>query len=177
MPGLVVTLFSSEAGKFAGDGKTEEAREMAPSIDSLRRGRVIPDVIDPFTPSADLKVKYGHKKVKDGAEFTPSEAKSSPAVEISPKSKHSNGRYILVWPLPFTVECDSEKQAVSSCHRIVSELWFKASGDNFVADICLHVVAFFVCAIAPTCTHSQAPLLLVDTLLVLIFFRVCLIAE
>ena len=111
---LVVTLLSSEAEKLAGDGETVEAREMASSSDSLRRGKVVPDVIDPFTPSAHLKVKYGKNKVKNGEEFTPLETKSSPVVEISPKSAMSKGPYILVQSLPPALECDIEKQTLSS---------------------------------------------------------------
>ncbi|KAH7658142.1 Phosphatidylethanolamine-binding protein [Dioscorea alata] len=50
--------------------------------DPLVLGRVIGDVIDPFTRSVSLQVKFGSKDVTNGREFKPSQVVNQPRVEI-----------------------------------------------------------------------------------------------
>eukprot|EP00897_Mesotaenium_endlicherianum_P002408 jgi/Mesen1/2195/ME000152S01284 len=52
-------------------------------VDALVLGKVIGDVVDPFTPTLDVKVKYETKTVTNGAELKPSMAKEAPIVELS----------------------------------------------------------------------------------------------
>ncbi|XP_074310649.1 protein VERNALIZATION 3-like isoform X2 [Silene latifolia] len=53
------------------------------SRDPLVVGRVIGDVLDPFTRSVNLTVNYASKDVSNGCEFKPSQVVSQPRVEIS----------------------------------------------------------------------------------------------
>lgn len=111
---LVFTFLFRKAGKVACECQSVEAKEMGSSTKSLRSGKVIGDVIDPFTPSANLKVTYGTKKVKNGAEFTPLETKSAPVVEIKPKSTACKGKYILVQWLLVTPRRNIEARNVNA---------------------------------------------------------------
>lgn len=50
--------------------------------DPLLVGRVIGDVLDPFTRSISLRVSYGNRDVTNGSEFKPSAVVSQPRAEI-----------------------------------------------------------------------------------------------
>lgn len=50
--------------------------------DPLVVGRVIGDVLDPFTRSISLRVTYNNREVNNGCEFRPSQVVSQPRVEI-----------------------------------------------------------------------------------------------
>nr|ACX34060.1 FT-like protein 1F [Platanus x hispanica]ACX34078.1 FT-like protein 2F [Platanus x hispanica]ACX34088.1 FT-like protein 2Q [Platanus x hispanica] len=50
--------------------------------DPLVVGRVIGDVLDPFTSSISLRVTYGNREVSNGCEFRPSAVVNQPRVEI-----------------------------------------------------------------------------------------------
>jgi len=50
--------------------------------DSLTRGHIIGDVLDPFTSSVPLTVMYDGRPVFDGMEFRASEVSMKPRVEI-----------------------------------------------------------------------------------------------
>lgn len=50
--------------------------------DPLVVGRVIGDVLDPFTRSVTLRVTYGSKGVANGREFKPSQVVNQPRVEV-----------------------------------------------------------------------------------------------
>lgn len=45
-------------------------------------GRVIGDVLDPFTRSISLRVTYGGREVANGCEFKPSQVVNQPRVDI-----------------------------------------------------------------------------------------------
>lgn len=53
-----------------------------PPRDPLLVGRVIGDVLDPFTRSISLRVSYGNKEVINGSEFKPSAVVTQPRAEI-----------------------------------------------------------------------------------------------
>ena len=50
--------------------------------DPLVVGRVINDVLDPFTKSISLRVTYGNKVVNNGCELKPSQVVNEPRVDI-----------------------------------------------------------------------------------------------
>ncbi|URE46621.1 protein HEADING DATE [Musa troglodytarum] len=50
--------------------------------DSLTVGRVIGDVLDPFTRSVPLRVTYNSREVTNGCEFKPSAVVEQPRVEV-----------------------------------------------------------------------------------------------
>jgi len=52
------------------------------SRDSLIVGRVVGDVLDPFTKTTDLTVTYGSRDVTNGREFKPSQVVNQPKVEV-----------------------------------------------------------------------------------------------
>ncbi|KAF4376819.1 hypothetical protein F8388_025690 [Cannabis sativa] len=52
------------------------------SRDSLVVGRVIGDVLDPFTRSVPMRVYYGNREVNNGYEFKPSQLLNQPRVHI-----------------------------------------------------------------------------------------------
>eukprot|EP00850_Spirogloea_muscicola_P001410 SM000005S17207 [mRNA] locus=s5:790799:791982:+ [translate_table: standard] len=64
------------------------------SIDPLVMGRVVGDVLDPFSPSVELKVSYGPKQVNNGVELKPSQTPDAPRVDIG--RQLDNALYTLV---------------------------------------------------------------------------------
>ncbi|XP_048436599.1 protein HEADING DATE 3A-like isoform X5 [Pyrus x bretschneideri] len=50
--------------------------------DPLVVGRVVGDVLDPFTRSVSLRVTYGTKEVNNGCELKPSQVVQQPRVDI-----------------------------------------------------------------------------------------------
>ncbi|RRT35787.1 hypothetical protein BHE74_00053807 [Ensete ventricosum] len=50
--------------------------------DPLRVGRVVGDVLDPFTKSVAMAVRYNSRDVTNGREFKPSQVANQPNVEI-----------------------------------------------------------------------------------------------
>ena len=50
--------------------------------DPLVVGRVIGDVLEPFTKSISLRVTYGNKIVNNGCELKPSQVLNKPRVDI-----------------------------------------------------------------------------------------------
>nr|BAK18560.1 flowering locus T-like protein [Eustoma grandiflorum]BAK18561.1 flowering locus T-like protein [Eustoma grandiflorum] len=50
--------------------------------DPLAVGRVIGDVLDPFTRSVDFTVAYGQREVSNGCELRPSQVVNQPRVEV-----------------------------------------------------------------------------------------------
>lgn len=55
---------------------------MARSVEPLVVGRVIGDVLDIFTPAAELTVHYSTKQVHNGCDIKPSSAADKPHVRI-----------------------------------------------------------------------------------------------
>nr|ADM92615.1 mother of FT AND TFL1-like protein MFT1 [Beta vulgaris]ADM92616.1 mother of FT AND TFL1-like protein MFT1 [Beta vulgaris] len=55
-----------------------DERTLKPLIDS----KVIKDVVDMFTPAAELTVEYGGKKVTNGVEISPADASEKPRFEF-----------------------------------------------------------------------------------------------
>lgn len=45
-------------------------------------GRIIGDVLDPFTRSVDLRVIYNSREVNNGCELKPSQVVQQPRVEV-----------------------------------------------------------------------------------------------
>ncbi|XP_022139890.1 protein MOTHER of FT and TFL1-like, partial [Momordica charantia] len=69
--------------------KKKIEKKMVRSLEPLVVGRVIGDVLDMFTPAADLSVSYGSKQVANGCEIKPSAASDAPTLLIhSPLSNH-----------------------------------------------------------------------------------------
>ncbi|KAF1882499.1 hypothetical protein Lal_00039147 [Lupinus albus] len=64
-------------------------------IGPLVIGKVIGDVVDPFTPAAKMTILYGNKHVSNGYDIKPSLAAERPHVQISGASNASN-LYTLV---------------------------------------------------------------------------------
>nr|QDK54859.1 FLOWERING LOCUS T-like 1 [Chenopodium ficifolium] len=54
----------------------------APPRDPLIVGRVIGDVLDPFSRTVNLRVSYNNRDVNNGCEFRPSQVVNQPRVEI-----------------------------------------------------------------------------------------------
>lgn len=52
------------------------------SRDPLVVGKIVGDVLDPFTRTTSLKVTYGSRDVTNGKEFKPSQVINQPKVEI-----------------------------------------------------------------------------------------------
>eukprot|EP00271_Cylindrocystis_brebissonii_P000384 TRINITY_DN10477_c0_g1_i1.p1 TRINITY_DN10477_c0_g1~~TRINITY_DN10477_c0_g1_i1.p1 ORF type:complete len:259 (-),score=41.92 TRINITY_DN10477_c0_g1_i1:677-1453(-) len=52
--------------------------KLSKSTEVLALGKVIGDVIDTFTPTVDLQIKYGDKRVTNGFELKPNETASPP---------------------------------------------------------------------------------------------------
>jgi len=55
---------------------------MARESDPLVVGRVVGDVLDPFTRSIPLTIIYSSREVINGREFKPSQVANQPRVEI-----------------------------------------------------------------------------------------------
>ncbi|KAL6956618.1 Protein TERMINAL FLOWER 1, partial [Sarracenia purpurea var. burkii] len=55
---------------------------MARISEPLAVGRVIGDVLDPFTPTTKMAVTYSNKLVCNGYELYPSQVTTKPRVEI-----------------------------------------------------------------------------------------------
>ncbi|XP_078437470.1 protein MOTHER of FT and TFL1 homolog 1-like [Wolffia australiana] len=55
----------------------------------LVKGRVIPDVLDLFVPTAKLKINYGRTRVVNGLLISPSAAAKAPSFEILARSRRS----------------------------------------------------------------------------------------
>ncbi|KAJ4846092.1 hypothetical protein Tsubulata_016730 [Turnera subulata] len=53
-----------------------------PIADPLTVGRVIGDVLDPFTRSISLRVIYGNRQVTTGCELRPSQVRNQPRIEV-----------------------------------------------------------------------------------------------
>lgn len=61
--------------------------------DPLRLGRVVGDVIDPFTRRVTLRTAYSCRDVANGREFKPSQVVLQPRIEIGGDLRNS---YALV---------------------------------------------------------------------------------
>ncbi|KAK6264820.1 Phosphatidylethanolamine-binding protein - like 6 [Theobroma cacao] len=72
---------------------------MARSVEPLVVGRVIGDVLDIFTPAAELTVHYSTKQVHNGCDIKPSSAADKPHVRIlSPVVSSSLYTLVMVDP-------------------------------------------------------------------------------
>jgi len=56
--------------------------KMSRDRDPLSVGRVIGDVLDPFTKSISLRVTYSSREVNNGCELKPSQVANQPRVDI-----------------------------------------------------------------------------------------------
>src|SRR5688500_11378846 len=67
--------------------------------DALKRYDVIPEVVDDFTPSVDLKISFPKGDVRDGNVFSASELHYiEPDVSFTPPDKHSYYTLVKVDP-------------------------------------------------------------------------------
>nr|ACX34067.1 FT-like protein 1N [Platanus x hispanica]ACX34085.1 FT-like protein 2N [Platanus x hispanica] len=66
--------------------------------DPLVVGRVIGDVLDPFTSSISLRVTYGNREVSNGCEFRPSAVVNQPRVEIGGNDLRTCYTLVMVDP-------------------------------------------------------------------------------
>ncbi|CAL9085621.1 unnamed protein product [Musa textilis] len=55
---------------------------MSRETDPLRVGRVVGDVLDPFTKTVAITVRYNSREVTNGREFKPSQVANQPKVEV-----------------------------------------------------------------------------------------------
>ncbi|XP_015943302.1 protein MOTHER of FT and TFL1 [Arachis duranensis] len=69
---------------------------MGRSTGALSVGKVIGEVVDPFTPTAEITVIYGSKQVANGCEIKPSLAADKPHVQILGSSNNAAHLYTLV---------------------------------------------------------------------------------
>ncbi|XP_072964157.1 protein VERNALIZATION 3 isoform X2 [Typha angustifolia] len=107
--------------------------------DPLVVGRVVGDVLDPFTRTTTLKVTYGSKEVTNGREFKPSQVIHQPRVEVmvdpdAPSPSDPNLREYLHWlvtDIPGTtgaafgqeVMCYESPRPTMGIHRFVFVLF------------------------------------------------------
>lgn len=68
--------------------------------DPLVVGRVVGDVLDPFTRSIGLRVIYSSREVNNGCEFRPSQVVNQPRVEVGGDDLRTF--YTLVYDLSFS---------------------------------------------------------------------------
>ncbi|XP_062105150.1 protein VERNALIZATION 3-like [Humulus lupulus] len=68
------------------------------SRDSLVVGRVIGDVLEPFTRSVPMRVFYGNKEVNNGYEFKPSQILNQPRVDIGGQDLRTFYTLVMVDP-------------------------------------------------------------------------------
>ncbi|KAG6404711.1 protein HEADING DATE 3A-like [Salvia hispanica] len=66
--------------------------------DPLVVGRVIGDVLDPFTRSIGLRVIYGNREVANGCEFRPSQVVNQPRVEVGGEDLRTFFTLVMVDP-------------------------------------------------------------------------------
>ncbi|ONK69918.1 uncharacterized protein A4U43_C05F28210 [Asparagus officinalis] len=71
---------------------------MARETDPLIVGRVVGDVLDPFTRSVPLRVFYSSREVTNGREFKPSQAVHPPRVEIGGNDLRTFYTLVMVDP-------------------------------------------------------------------------------
>lgn len=69
--------------------------------DPLVVGRVIGDVLDPFTRLVSLRVTYGQREVTNGLDLRPSQVLNKPVVEIG--GDDLRNFYTLVLLFPFSL--------------------------------------------------------------------------
>ena len=69
---------------------------MSGAVEPLVTAKVIGDVVDHFTPMAELTVQYGEQTVTNGCELKPSEAKQKPHVKITSHNLKPDNLYTLV---------------------------------------------------------------------------------
>nr|BAV32137.1 MOTHER OF FT AND TFL1 [Symplocarpus renifolius] len=69
-------------------------------LDALVAARVIPDVIDAFSPAAEVSARYGRRDVVDGCDIKPSESASRPAVWIRGRGCSGDNLYTLIMTDP-----------------------------------------------------------------------------
>nr|AZL87174.1 flowering locus T-like 3 [Petunia x hybrida] len=69
-----------------------------PRTDSLVLGRVIGDVLDPFTRSVDLRVNYGNRDINNACGFRPSQVVMQPRVEIGGNDLRNFYTLVMVDP-------------------------------------------------------------------------------
>lgn len=66
---------------YSSKDKKKERKKMPRDRDPLVVGRVVGDVLDPFTRSVSLRVTYGMKEVNNGCELKPSQVVQQPRVD------------------------------------------------------------------------------------------------
>ncbi|KAL9234853.1 hypothetical protein vseg_009674 [Gypsophila vaccaria] len=69
-----------------------------PPRDPLTIGRVIGDVLDPFTSSVNLRVNYNGRDVNNGSEFRPSQVVTQPRVQIGGEDLRSFYTLVMIDP-------------------------------------------------------------------------------
>ncbi|GMH11126.1 hypothetical protein Nepgr_012967 [Nepenthes gracilis] len=93
---------------------------MAKLSDSLTIGRVIGDVIDPFTPTVKMSVTYNsNKQVYNGHEFFPSAVTLKPRVEVQGGDMRSFFTLVMTDP---DVPGPSDPYLREHVHWIVSDI-------------------------------------------------------
>ncbi|XP_016507342.1 protein VERNALIZATION 3-like [Nicotiana tabacum] len=134
--------------------------KMARGRDTLVLGRVIGDVLDPFTRSIDLRVVYNSREVINGCDFRPSQVIHQPRIEIggadacnfytlvmvdpdAPTPTNPNMREYLHWlvtDIPATTGVNFGNEVVSyesprptiGIHRFVFVLFLQLRRENNV---------------------------------------------
>lgn len=87
--------------------------------DPLVVGRVIGDVLDPFTRTIGLRVVYGNREVANGCELRPSQIATQPRVEVGGDDLRTF--YTLVdLPLPLSLSLTPTNSFI---HVSACRLW------------------------------------------------------
>ncbi|RRT36126.1 hypothetical protein BHM03_00054015 [Ensete ventricosum] len=71
---------------------------MSRESDPLVVGRVVGDVLNPFTRSVALSVRYGSREVANGREFRPSQVVNQPRVDVGGNDLRTFYALVMVDP-------------------------------------------------------------------------------
>jgi len=98
------------------------------STDPLVIGRVIGDVVDPFTTTLKITVSYNNKQVYNGHEFFPSSVTTKPKVQIRGGDMRS---FFTLVPTSFTklIHSHASLQSFHASHCSISMAFFQVMTD------------------------------------------------
>ncbi|CAH9072966.1 unnamed protein product [Cuscuta epithymum] len=99
--------------------------------DALAVGRVVGDVLEPFTRSVNLRVTYGDRDVTNGCEFRPSLVVSPPRVEVGGQDLRTFYTLVMIDP---DAPSPSEPSLREYLHWLVTDIP-ATTGANFGQEI------------------------------------------
>ncbi|XP_075081993.1 protein FLOWERING LOCUS T 1-like [Nicotiana tabacum] len=95
---------------------------MSRGRDTLVLGRVIGDVLDPFTKSIDLRVVYSSRQVINGCDFRPSQVIHQPRIDIGGADNCTFYTLVMVDPDAPTPTNPNMREYLHWSHLFVSTL-------------------------------------------------------